>query len=127
MPRDRVVSGPPDAMRNPLVIARIEDEVKQGMQRKGYTPTDPMSADLVVDFTVGARERIDVRSHPGGWGPGPVWPGGPLGSDIDVCQYREGTLVIDVFRRAYAAPRVARLGAEGADSQGRRAIVGPDS
>ena len=98
IPRDRVVvSVPPDAMRNPLVIARIEDEVKQGMQRKGYTLSDPMSADLVVDFTIGARERIDVHSHPGGWGPGPVLPGGPLGSDIDVRQYREGTLAIDVF------------------------------
>jgi hypothetical protein len=98
MPRDRVVASvPPDPMRNPLVTARIEDEIKQGMQRKGYTLTDPMNADLVVDFTIGARERIDVHSHPGGWGLGPVWPGGPWGNDIDVRQYREGTLAIDVY------------------------------
>ena len=99
MPRDRVVvSVPPDAMRNPLVIARIEDEVKQGMQRKGYTLTDPMSADLLVDFTIGARERIDVHSRPGGFGPGPgPGPGGLWGNEIDVRQYREGTLAIDAF------------------------------
>jgi hypothetical protein len=94
IPRERVVvSVPPDAMRNPLVIARIEDEVKQGMQRKGYTLTDPMSADLVVDFTIGARERIDVHSHPGR---GPVRGRLGLWEDIDVRQYREGTLAIDV-------------------------------
>ena len=85
-------------MRNPLVIARIEDEVKQGMQRKGYTLTDPMSADLVVDFTIGARERIDVRSHPGGWGPGPVWPGAAWeATSTRACSIGEGTLAIDVF------------------------------
>ena len=56
MPRDRVVvSVPPDAMRNPLVISRIEDEIEQGMQRKGYALTDPMSADVVVNSTIGAR------------------------------------------------------------------------
>lgn len=97
MPRDRVVASvPPDAMRNPPVISRIEDEIKQGMRRKGYTLTDPMSADLVVDITIGARERIEVHSSSGGWGPGPGWPG-PSGNDIDMRQYREGTLAIDVF------------------------------
>ena len=97
MPRDRVVASlPADAMRNPLAISRIENEVKQQMQRKGYGLTDFKSADLVVDFTIGARERIDVHSRPGGWGPGPG-PIGPWGNDIDVRQVREGTLVIDVF------------------------------
>jgi hypothetical protein len=105
MPRDRVVvSMPPDAMRNPLVISRIEDEVKEEMQRKGYTLTDPMSADLAVDFTIGARERIDGHSHPGGWGPGPGSPPGPLGNDIDRRRYREGTLALDVFDVHTRAP-----------------------
>ena len=59
-----------------------------------------MSADQVVDFTIGARERIDVHSHPGGWGLGPAAPAGTLGDDIDVHQYREGTLdVFDVHTR----------------------------
>ena len=98
MPRDRaVISLPPDAMHNPLLISRIEEEVKQGMQRKGYALKDPISADILVDFTVGARERIDVRSYPSGWGPGPAGLGGHWGNDIDVRQYREGTLASDVF------------------------------
>lgn len=95
MPRDRVVASlPADAMRNPLVISRIEDEVKQQMQRKGYALAEFTSADLVVDFTIGARERIDVHSSPGGFGFGPM---GPWRNDIDVRQVREGTLVIDMF------------------------------
>jgi hypothetical protein len=97
MQRDRVVvSVPSDAMRNPPVISRIEDEIKQGMRRKGYTLTDPVSADLVVDITIGARERIEVHSSSGGWGPGPGCPG-PSEDDIDMRQYREGTLAIDAF------------------------------
>jgi hypothetical protein len=99
VPRNRVVmSFPPDALHNPLVVSRIEDEIKQGLQTKGYTlESDPLRADLAVDFTIGAQERIDVRSVPGGWGVGPMWAGTRWGSDIDVRQYREGTLAIDVF------------------------------
>ena len=98
VPRPRVVAAmPADPMHNPLVISRIEDEIKQELQRKGYAfADDPMSADFVVDFTIGAQERIDVNSHPSAFGPGP-WLGGGWGNDIDVRQVREGTLAIDVF------------------------------
>lgn len=99
VPRNRaVMSFPPDAMHNPLVVSRIEDEIKQGLQRKGYAlEGDPLRADFVVDFTIGAQERIDVRTVPGGWGAGPMWAGTPWANDLDVRQYREGTLAIDVF------------------------------
>jgi hypothetical protein len=97
LPRERVVmSMPPDAMRNPLVISRIEDEVEREMQRTGYALADPASADLVVDFAIGAQQRIDVHALPADWGPGPGWPG-PTGHDIDVRQFRKGTLAIDVY------------------------------
>jgi hypothetical protein len=103
LPRERVVrSFPPDALHNPLVVSRIEDEVKEQLQRKGYAfESDPLRADFVVDFTIGAQERIDVRSTPGVWG-GPLRAG--LGTDIDVRQYREGTLAIDVFDVATRRP-----------------------
>ena len=98
MPRNRVVmSLPPDPMHNPLVISRVEDEIKRELQRKGYALTDVARADFVVDFTIGAAERIDVQSRPAGWGGGPMWAGALGGKDIDVRQYREGTLAIDVF------------------------------
>jgi hypothetical protein len=55
-----------------------------------------------VDFTIGARVRMDVRTYPTYWGvgyfDGPSWWGYPYwGSGINVREYREGTLAIDLF------------------------------
>jgi hypothetical protein len=96
LPRVRVVATlPADALRNPRAISCVENEVNQQMQRKGYTLTDLKSADLVVDFDIGARERNEGDSSPGGFGFCPER--GPWRSDMDVPQVREGTLVIDMF------------------------------
>ncbi len=92
-------------MTNPLVVQRTEDAVRQEMIRKGYSlATDPAAADFTVDFTIGSHERTDVNTYPEpyvgmgwGWG-GPGWWGGSYwGNNLDVRQYREGTLSIDVF------------------------------
>src|SRR6185503_9213597 len=63
---------------------------------------DPAAADFVVDYTIGSRERTDVNTYPDpyvGWGWGRRdWWGYPYwGNDVDVRQYREGTLSIDMF------------------------------
>lgn len=92
-------------MSNPLAIQRAEDAIKQEMARKGYVLTpDPATADLMVDFTMGSQERTDVNSYPEpyvgmGWGWGnPGWWGGSYwGNNLDVRQYSEGTLSIDMF------------------------------
>jgi hypothetical protein len=89
--------------RNPLVIQRAQDAIEAELVRKGYTlASAPPTADFAVDFTIGSRARMDVRAYPapywGGWYRGPGWWGYPYwGSAIDVRQYREGTLSIDVF------------------------------
>jgi Domain of unknown function (DUF4136) len=90
---------------NPLVVQRAEDAIKAELIRKGHQlATDPAAADFTVDFTIGSRERTDINSYPDpyvgmGWGWGRRgWWGGPYwGSDLDVRQYREGTLSIDIF------------------------------
>lgn len=91
-------------VRNPLVIERARDAIQKRLEEKGYThATDPESADFAVDFTIGARERTDIRTYPapyrGPWGwYGPGWWGYPYWSTgVDVRQYREGVLAIDVF------------------------------
>jgi hypothetical protein len=92
-------------MSNPLVVQRTEDAIKAEMARKGYMLTsDGTSADFTVDFTIGSQERTDVNSYPDpyigpGWGFGRRgwWGGSYWGDDLDVRQYREGTLSIDVF------------------------------
>lgn len=95
---------------NPLVVQRVEDDIKADLTRRGYQyVSDPSQADFAVDFTIGSKERTDIHSYPapwGGpwaWGPrgwygSPGWWGDPYwGNTIDVRQYREGTLSIDVF------------------------------
>lgn len=87
---------------NPLVTTRAENDISQELQRRGYTPaTDSASADFTVDFSIGSQDRISINSYPAAyaghfWG-GPGWGGSYWGSNLDVRQYREGTLAIDVF------------------------------
>jgi len=90
---------------NPLVVQRAEDAIKAELVRKGYQLTsDPAAADFTVDFTIGSQERTDINSYPDpyvgpgwGWGRRGWWGGSYWGSDVDVRQYREGTLSIDIF------------------------------
>ena len=74
---------------NPLVAVRASDAIK---------------ADFTVDFTIGAQERTDINAYPEpymgpAWGWGSMgWWGGPYwGTSLDVRQYHEGTLSVDVF------------------------------
>lgn len=90
--------------RNPLVIQRARDAIEAELTRKGFTySTDAAAADFVVDFTIGAQERMDIRSYPDPYAGPWVWeyPGWwgyhYWGNEVDVRSYREGTLSIDVF------------------------------
>jgi Domain of unknown function (DUF4136) len=98
MQRDRYGS------RNPLVVQRAQDAIQAELVHKGFNyVSDSTAADFIVDFTIGARERVDVQTYPapyGGWWYAgyPGWWGTPYwGTELDVRQYREGTLSIDVF------------------------------
>jgi hypothetical protein len=89
---------------NPLVVQRARDAIEADLKTKGFSEVaDPAAADFVVDFTIGSRERTEVDSYPApyaspGWWGGRGWWGYPYwGGEVDVHQYREGTLSIDVF------------------------------
>jgi hypothetical protein len=90
---------------NPLVVQRTEDAIRFNLTSRGFAYVqDPAQADFVVDFTLGSEERIDITSYPspwvgrGGWYGGPGWWGRPYwGSNVNVRQYTEGTLSVDVF------------------------------
>jgi hypothetical protein len=90
--------------RNPLVAQRAHDAIEAELARKGYTRVaDAAAADFLVDFTIGAHDRIDVASFPGPYfvPDGRIYPDWwgyrYWGPQLDVRQYREGVLSIDVF------------------------------
>lgn len=88
---------------NPLAVQRTQDAIRRNLQSRGFNyVSDPAQADFTVDFTLGARERTDITTYPAPWGPGwyggPGWWGRPYwGNSIDVRQFQEGTLSVDVF------------------------------
>lgn len=98
MPREHHGTG------NPLVAQRARDAIQDQLSRKGFGYlNDPATADFVVDFTIGARDRMDIQSYPPPydgpwiWGSHGWWGYSYWGNQLDVRQYREGTLSIDVF------------------------------
>lgn len=83
---------------NPLLEGRIMAAITDSMRAKGILLVPEAQADFVVSFSVGARDRVSVTSTPypvayrGAW----RW-GGAYYNDVDVRQYTEGRLAIDVF------------------------------
>ena len=89
---------------NPFVTERAREAILSALEAKGYRYVDTLAAaDFAVDFTIGAHQRLSVRTYPepfGGPWPwyGPGWWGYPYwGTGVSVSQYREGTLSIDMF------------------------------
>ena len=97
---------------NPLMFRRVQAAIDQSLLARGYTPANP--GDFTIGFTVGERDRVEVRDYGhyggwGGWGPGWGWGGwggwgwggwGGWGypySSIDVYNVTERSLVIDIY------------------------------
>lgn len=87
---------------NPMIEGRLMQITENIMAARGFTRiADPENADLAVGFTLGARDKIQVNSYPetyragyGAWG----WGGGyHYSQNVDVRQYTEGTLSVDVY------------------------------
>lgn len=96
-------------VRTPL-STRLMASMEREMSARGLTQSD--SPDLLLDFTVSAINRVDVRStpshtvHRSHWHRGfSTWPT----YNTTVRQYTEGSLIIDLID-----PRLNRLVAEGA-------------
>lgn len=73
---------PPSGM-NPVAFERIRQDVNTAMTSKGFTPG--AEGDMTLILTVGAKDKTDVST----WG---RW-----GQRVDVYQYTEGKMSIDVF------------------------------
>jgi Domain of unknown function (DUF4136) len=84
---------------SPLTQGRVQLAIIDVMQEKGITyVTDPKAADFVIAFAVGTRQkvRVDTTHYPIGYG-GPYMWGMGYYQDIDVHEFTQGRLAIDVF------------------------------
>lgn len=86
---------------SPLTQKKIADAIAGELVRKGFVyTTNRDTADFVLAYTVGTRERIDATSYPsvyqGAWGSHLY---GRYYYDTEVVHrmYTEGTLGVDVF------------------------------
>jgi Domain of unknown function (DUF4136) len=93
-----LVSKPPEV--SPLAEGRIMRAVSNDLTAKGFRfVDDPAKADFVVAFTIGARQQVRVTSNPyaARYGAGPYMWGRPYYQDIDVREFTQGRLAIDIF------------------------------
>ncbi len=85
---------------SPLAEGRIANAVTNVLSQKGFRFVDDAAkADFVLAFTVGARQQVRVTSNPYavGYGAGPYMWGRPYYQDIDVREFTQGRLAIDIF------------------------------
>ena len=98
---------------NPLMFARVRSSIDRSLAARGFTPGNP--GDFQVSFTIGERDRLQVYDYgpfyPGagwGWGGwGCCWGGGWWGapySNVDIDQYVERSVIIDVYDAATKRP-----------------------
>jgi hypothetical protein len=95
------IDGDSDVRISPLTQSKIQQAIQTQLESKGYSfAEDRDSADFVVAYTVGTREKISVTSYPvdfhGSWG----WH--VHGSyyyvrEYSEHRYTEGTLGVDIF------------------------------
>jgi hypothetical protein len=84
--------------RNPLIDRFARESIDAELSQKGFVlAADPSTADFEVDFTIGARDRLNVNTYPARYRGPWAWGYGYYGDAIDIRQYREGILAIDVF------------------------------
>jgi hypothetical protein len=88
--------------RNPLIRKRVKDAVDRTLAAKGYKLVNDGSPDFVVIIHAGTKQKTQVTSYGaygypgygyGRWGYG--WGGYGAGG-VDVYQYDEATLFIDI-------------------------------
>lgn len=90
---------------SPLLPGRLMTATRSELSRKGYRFTENRGqADFVVSFTLGGRDKIRVDSYPSTYH-GARWGwGAPYHTEVNVRNYTEGTLAIDIFEVSKRSP-----------------------
>ena len=113
---------------NPLVADLVERAVHDELTSKGFRFVEDRSrADFVVGFTVGSRSEISVETN---IGEGFTYAAGSWAvgyyDEVDVEQYSEGRLAIDLFDAKLRHPvwhGYATKGVTGADQANAEAVI----
>ncbi|MCZ6855540.1 MAG: DUF4136 domain-containing protein [Gammaproteobacteria bacterium] len=84
---------------SPLLEGRLINATRGELTSKGYRfVANREMADFVVSFTMGARDKIRVTSYPSNYRGYNQWGWGTsYYNEVNVRNYTEGTLSIDVF------------------------------
>jgi len=85
--------------RNDLLDKRIKESANNQLTAKGYTQNAD-SPDFLVLYHTGTEDKINVTDWGYGYGPygyGYGGYGGWYGGGVDVQQYKEGTLILDII------------------------------
>jgi hypothetical protein len=83
----------PEAGIDQLNANRFGDAIKNELTAKGYTVSE--KADFGVAILFGKQTKTNITSY--GYGYGPYWGRYGGTTNIDVSQYDEGTLIIDII------------------------------
>lgn len=78
--------------RNSLIDKRIRRAVEAQLGAKGYQ-VNINNPDFLVTYHIGVEDKITVTD----WGYGYGWRGWGTPSRVDVYQYQQGTLILDVI------------------------------
>jgi hypothetical protein len=76
---------------NSITYQALHDEIRRAFESRGYRYS-PAAADLEVAYYATAQPKMDIRT----WDYGYDWRGFPR-QYVDVVQYEEGTVIIDVI------------------------------
>ena len=75
-----------------ILERRIKRIVAEELEARGYKKGTAPDVDFLVNFYGATQEKIDVNTYNTGWG----YRGWYGGTSVDVRQWTEGTLIIDV-------------------------------
>ena len=79
----------------PLIKDRVIKAVESEMRQKSYVWTWPDKADFIVFPFAGPKENINVNAWGYSYGES-YWGMHPYGKDIDISEYSEASIVLDV-------------------------------
>jgi hypothetical protein len=92
VPTDAAGSVQAALARNSLLDKRIKASVNGELAKKGYAQ-NAENPDFFVMYHTGTESKVDVTDWGYGYGYGGYWGGG----GVDVYQYTEGTLLLDII------------------------------